>query len=187
MLNILKGGKNMKKTLFLLGFLAVSLFMAVQVMATPYRDTATVGLAQKNPADWSVVPNGASGSAYLFSNLEAVWVFHPELGYSVKEYVWTQYINANARKLLPMTSYTLIYYGFGSHNDEWNYATCIKTKTTDYFGSLSIPNTKFTYTQFLNDGKGQKFWIVPTADLDCANHKFNVWNPTSYLFELQTI
>jgi hypothetical protein len=45
----------------------------------------------------------------------------------------------------------------------------------------------FNWTQMRDNGKAEKFWIVPSTDVDCANNKFLAWNPDNYLFETKTI
>jgi hypothetical protein len=87
----------------------------------------------------------------------------------------------------PLTSYTIIYYGYNGQNDVWPVATCISTATSWSSGWVSFPTMSFDYRSFYNDGINQKFWIVPTADLDCVNHQFIAWNPSGILFEQATV
>lgn len=119
---------------------------------------------QKNPTDWSIVRYGYQGIIY---------------GKNGKMQFYA--------KVKPSTSYTLIYYGDTTHNDEWPYATCIVSATSSAKGWALSSLQPFNYAAMLDDSLNQKFWLVPTADLDCANSKFLAWNPTQIVFDTATI
>lgn len=98
----------------------------------------------------------------------------------------------------PLTDYQLVYYGYGSHNDEWPYVTCIGEKMTSapllplYFGGpkngyMRSDGVAFDYAAMLNNGKREKFWVVTASDVDCDAHQFTAWNPSNYMFEMVTI
>ncbi len=72
------------------------------------------------------------------------------------------------------------------YNDIWNYITCLGTAKTDSRGMFWLTGN-YDYKPFLNDGKDQKFRIVPSNDIDCEEGKMMVWNPSNYLFEHWTI
>lgn len=103
-------------------------------------------------------------------------------------------LTASGTGLEPLTHYTLIYYGDAAHNDVWNYATCIPTKFTNSFsvktstlGQLSANTFAFDYSSFIGDEVAQKFWLVPSSDVDCIAGKMTSWNPTRILFEHETV
>jgi len=159
---------KMKKTFcVILGFVMIlSLASSIMAIAPAFN----IRLAQKNPADWSVV-EGGSGNAILSH------------GDRVKGII---------RKMEPNTKYTLIYYGYGANNDVWPYATCISNTTTNKHGSARFLTKNFDYSGFVTDGNSdatnkQKFWVILSSDVDCENHMMTAWNPTEYLFEQKTI
>lgn len=122
-------------------------------------------LVEKDPSDWSVIHGGAYG--YMDATHNTV-------------------VNFWGFGLDPRTRYTLIYYGYGGHNDEWPWATCIASGRT--FGNrIALSNTYFPYTQYLDNGINEKFWLVKSSDIDCGSHTMTAWNPTEYLFEHNTI
>ena len=116
--------------------------------------------------DWNIVKHGAKGNV-LFTKGDRV--------------------HSIVRHLNPYTDYTLIYYGDATHNDEWAYATCITSKTTNKRGNARMPKGSFDYSGFVDDGIGQKFWIVLSSDVDCSQGIMTNWEPQEYLFEHNVI
>jgi len=173
------------KSTLILSILTGILLISI-VNATPIRNYKSVGLTTKNPSTWEATDISA-GNLFFFQQQEVKWVYKPAWGFSVKTYIWNDYVDLSSYDLTPNTQYTLIYYGYGSNNDVWPYATCIKTVTSNSWGSLTSYNIPYKYSQFLNNGKAEKFWLVPTRDLDCVNHKLIAWNPDTILFETTTI
>lgn len=170
-------------------FLILSAVLLLSVLSVIAQGTETsIKLVQKNPSDWSVVQGGFSSTLFLYQMMEVQWLpCSWNKAYNCKTYGYVDYYSViPTGKVKPNTSYTLVYYGFDSHNDEWNYVTCIQSKNSGSYGYLNFGG-KYKWTSFLNDGLNQKFWIVPTADLDCANNKFVAWNPSNILFETRTI
>jgi hypothetical protein len=103
-----------------------------------------------------------------------------------------QRVKVSASNLKPLTKYQLIYYGNSSNmvtqNDIGPYATCIgNVKKTSSVGSFNGLLEKFNFLQMQNDGINQKFWVVLASDVDCKEGKMITWNPTEYLFELNTL
>lgn len=150
--------------------LGIVIFLSVISGAIVSFRAFNIKLAQKNPADWTVV-EGGSGNVLL-----------------------SQGDNARAiiRKMEPNTDYTLIYYGYGENNDVWPYTTCISEATTNKHGAVRFPVQTFDYTGFVTDGNSdatnkQKFWVILSSDVDCDHHMMTAWNPTKYLFEQETI
>jgi len=163
---------------YLLGLLAISMVLLVLPSVFAFGFFSTVNekivLAEKNPADWSEIENGASGEVIL----SAVSLFGAVISQKVRVTVWD---------LKPVTKYTLIYYGDDEHNDVWPYATCIKSFTTSTQGYAKSVSGDFKYMDFFDNGKGEKFWVIQSSDIDCKNHKMIEWHPTEYLFEHNTI
>jgi len=90
--------------------------------------------------------------------------------------------------LEPRTEYQLIYYGDETHNDVWNYATCIgKSRRTSTQGYFKGTSWTYDFSSFLNDNEPQKFWVVLASDVDCDAGEMTAWNPSEYLFEHATI
>ena len=174
----------MKKLLFL----PIMLLMVGTVFAYSASPNK-IGLTQKDPNDWSVV-DGAKGEVQLKyrynvfrRGLEGVGRYLKVFRY----YPQTARVSAKLKKAEPKTEYTLIYYGTEGHNDEWNYATCISSKKTNSRGNALFLSQKFNWLPFIDDGLDQKFWIVKSSDVDCANNQMTAWNPNEYLFETRTI
>lgn len=165
----------MKKSL-LLSMLVASLLISTTVLAFPAdlgilkvfsNKDFRMPLVEKNPTDWSVVEDGAWG------------LLNGHYG---------RYLNFWGRGLEGNTDYTLIYYGYDGHNDEWPYATCIGDPiTTSSNGWTGSVVRMFDYSSFIGDGINQKFWLVLSSDLDCDNNRMIAWNPTEYLFEWDII
>jgi hypothetical protein len=142
-------------------------------------DYCTIYLYEKDPTTWNVIGDG--GAARLKCLPEANY-FHFML---------------HAIKLLPETSYTLIYYP-----DPWPGAglICLGSGTTDLSGYLHI-KTFGNYANYTppvstgnmpkdydyNFGYGAKIWLVPSADVNCAAQTMTAWNPEQYLFEIYLI
>ena len=129
-------------------------------------------LVQKNPFTWEEV-DGGHGNVLL--------------SHGVKNQKVEFRAHAIVLGMIPNMDYTLVYYGAEGHNDEWDYVTCISSGTTNKHGNVRLPSGVFDYSSMINDGIAQKFWVVPTMDLDCENNRFLVWAPTIYLFETETI
>lgn len=166
------------KKIFLMSLIAsillvTSVFALVPVTYKSYNIKAV----EKNPSDWSIVEGGNHANILL--------------SHGVKN----QKVEFRAHAILiglePETDYTLIYYGtmpeFGGYNDVWNHVTCITSGVTNKHGNVRMPAGIFDYSEFINDDKEQKFWIVPSKDLDCVNNRFKTWNPSEILFETETI
>lgn len=117
-------------------------------------------LFEKNPTDWTIVPDGAWGK---LSYLKSKFVF-------------------NGHELEPETSYTLIYYP-----DPWNGAEgySFGSAIADEYGDVHIAG-EFTLTHSPSDlnTAGSKIWLVLTSDW---NNGMTAWNPTEYLFEYELI
>ena len=159
----------MKKILSILSILVISSIMIISVSASSdwrfiYK-SYNIPIVTKNPVTWEEVW-GAEGNILLSQG---------------------HFAHAIIRHAQPFTDYTLIYYGDATHNDVWNYATCISSVTTNNHGNGRTPNGQIDYTGFINDGKAQKFWVVLSNDIDCKNNRMTAWNPTKYLFETYTI
>jgi hypothetical protein len=118
-------------------------------------------LLQKDPADWTIVENGAWGKlTYLAGSGKFIF---------------------NGHNLTPGADYALIYYP-----DPWpgmNLAV-FGNSTSDEYGDVHIAGT-FDFTTIPNEGDlnypEAKIWLVLTADQDGT--KMTGWNPTEYLFE----
>ena len=150
-------------TIFVLALLAMSV---IPVMAWGGSTKVKMKLVQKDPTTWNPVPGGMEGDLLMM----------------FKKRVWFK-----SRNLQPRTEYTLIYYGYDGHNDEWPWATCIKSGKSDFGGRIQLFNKNFWYQDFIDDGINQKIWLVKSSDVDCVIHKMTAWNPTEYLFEWNTI
>jgi len=122
-------------------------------------------LVEKDPSDWSVVQGGAKGQLFVLYG----------------SYFWF-----SARGLEPYTKYTLIYYGDETHNDQWPFATCMKSGATNRYGRVGMQGG-YNFYQFIGNDVPEKIWLVLSSDVDCDNHKMTAWHPTEYLFEWDTI
>ena len=125
----------------------------------------SIKLAEKNPDDWSIIKKGAYGQIFFSKG---------------------NMLQFTGFKLVPNTQYTLIYYGDKMNNDVWPFATCIKTTLSNKYGRIRDTGT-FDYSGFIKDSIAEKFWIIRSSDIDCANNQMTAWNPTEYLFEIPTI
>ncbi len=156
--------KAVKVAMLVLGMVALS---AVAFAATV--DYLQLSLFQKNPADWSIVANGASGN----------------LKYGGFEFT--------AEKLQPDTRYTLIRY-----TDPWatHQAVCLGSAMSKTYQVRSMVWSNVLYTLVVHYdtyGKvnikgtmqpgGPKVWLVLSSDVNCVTQKMTAWNPTRYLFE----
>lgn len=160
--------------------LSLLLVLAVLPFVTPasyiQTDDMILNLQEKNPADWSVVENGAFGQVTL-SSIKSI----------PSNTIISQRARVSVWDLEPRTKYTLIYYGDEEHNDEWNHLTCLKTQRTSTQGYFKSGSVKLNWGDWIDDGIGQKLWIVKTDDIDCQNKRFIAWNPEEYLFEENTL
>lgn len=158
-----------------MALMVLSVFPMVSASALFGQSTDTLNLYEKNPSDWSIVNNGATG-VVEFSTVGTPWRILQER------------VRVTVHGLEPKTEYQLIYYGNDQVNDVWPYVTCIgkprRTSTQGYFKSGS---TKFNHLEMQNDGLAQKLWVVLADDVDCNAGKMIDWNPTEYLFEEHTI
>lgn len=158
--------------------LSVPLMTSVSVLALNYdhptkapngpkgnSNVAHLYLVEKDPNDWTIVVDGACGK--MKYNLEG----------SEFEYVF------NGHNLKPDTKYTLIYYGDDTHNDEWPYATCIDSGTSDLDGDLHLKGS-FDFKYDLEDAK---IWLVLSEDVDDGSGQMIDWDPEEYLFEYDVI
>ncbi|MEJ2702289.1 MAG: hypothetical protein P8Z79_07585 [Sedimentisphaerales bacterium] len=132
-----------------------------------YDDTCDVlGLVQKDPDSWDVVPCGANGQ--LIYDPSACMFDFDFLG----------------QGLQPETSYTLIYYP-----DPWpgTGLICLGEAQTDPTGCIEICGSVETGDLPApgddNYPDGAKIWLVLSGDVDCVTQEMIGWNPTMYLFE----
>lgn len=126
-------------------------------------------------SSWNIVPDGAYGLV-KFTAVRTPWRIVQER------------VQVSVHDLEPKTMYQLIYYGDETHNDVYPYATCIgnprMTSTQGYFKSGSAV---FPHLSMWDDSIAQKFWVVPSSDVDCDAGVLTAWNPSEYLFEEHTI
>lgn len=172
--------------------LTLLLMVVVPVMAwstwTPTPKFPNLRLVKKDPTTWEPLPAEVcetwSWGGHPYTSCRRTG--HPEIQLASGWFGGiTKY---QGYGLEPNTRYTLIYYGDETHNDEWPYATCIETFRTDRRGSHPMTHENFDrLDEFLTDSVGQKFWVVPTRDLDCAAGRFIDWNPAEYFFEWNTV
>jgi len=164
----------MKRTITVL-LLALSLGMLAgsAALAAPHgqagkSNTAHLYLYEKNPADWSIVDDGAWGKMnYRLAVPQFRFVF-------------------NGHGLLPGTDYTLIYYP-----DPWpgTGAQCLGSGVVNEDGNVHIADRVELGTDLPATGDanaGAKIWLVLTADVECSVSLVG-WNPTAYLFEHELI
>lgn len=159
------------------------------VAAYEPRKDFKLNLVEKNPIDWSVVTNGASGYIGGYEYYKAVWEPYYIWGYMTNRvtYVNQGYVYGSFQGLEPNTDYTLVYYGSESNNDVWPYSTCIKQIKSTFYGSAYLPSTEFNFGPMLTDNINQKIWLVKSSDVNCTKQEMTAWNPTEYLFEMKTI
>lgn len=165
----------MKKQILI--FLVCSMFLVPTVFAATYWSNTydTLKLVEKNPSDWSIVEDGANG-LITFSTISLYGKIVQE---RIRVSVWG---------LEPRTKYQLVYYGDETHNDVWDYATCIgRARTTSTQGYFKGDSAVFNWMGFVDDGIDQKFWVVLASDVDCSTSRMIGWNPTEYLFEYNII
>lgn len=125
-------------------------------------------LYEKNPADWTIVEDGAWGKmTYLLSGPEFSFVF-------------------NGHGLEPDTDYTLMYYP-----DPWpgTGLICLGSSTSNNGGNVNIAASVDTGDLPItgDTNSGAKIWLVRSSDVDCENKKMIGWAPTEYLFESDLI
>jgi hypothetical protein len=155
--------------------LAVCMLLVPMAMAYPIFSVKSynIDLSQKDATTWEEL-EGADGNVLLSHR------YNRNRGFVGRA-------KAIIKKAEPNTDYTLIYYGDETHNDVWPYATCITSGTTNRLGNVRMPQAEFDYIKFIDDGVDQKFWVVPSSDVDCNAGKMAVWNPGTILFETETI
>jgi len=162
----------MKKLMF--GILMAT-FLFSSVSASYFsNDVDTLNLVQKD-SSWNEVENGARAVVTL--SVVKNW-----------KKVVQQRARVTAFGLKPKTKYQLVYYGDETHNDEWNYVTCLgkerKTSTQGYFKGGSF---EFNHLDMSQDDIAQKIWLVPSSDVDCNTGKLLVWKPSDILFETKAL
>lgn len=182
----------MNKKLMLAGLFGVMLIASVLSVSAWAGGYTSFKLVEKNPSDWSVVDGGHEGKLTISQSLGVEWtpVVTPWFTYNVKTYVINNAMSFSSSNLESNTDYTLIYYGDATHNDEWNYATCIANGVSSSIGKLNVKGiyvTPYSYGDILKDDFQQKFWLVESSDVDCDNGEMTAWNPTNYLFETKTV
>ena len=151
--------------IFITFIFAILIVVGISSAATINSKSFSIKIVEKNPDDWSIIKKGAYGQIF-FSKGDR--------------------LQFTGFKLSPNTEYTLIYYGANANNDVWPYATCIKKTLSNKYGRFRDIGT-FDYSGFVKDNIPQKFWIIKSSDVNCANNQMTAWNPTEYLFEEQTI
>lgn len=159
----------MKKllTMFVMSLLVLSSVSLISAWKWDFtQKNYNIPVIQKVPGTWTEVTNGASGNVLLSQGM---------FGHAI------------VRHAKPYTSYTLIYYGNAENNDVWNYATCISSGVTNNNGNVLIPRGNINYESFTDDGINQKFWIVPSSDVNCETGRMTAWNPNNILFESYSI
>lgn len=149
----------------------------------------TVNLVEKDPSDWSVVPEGDSGTLCYSMGCAGIM-----------SYVFT--LNT---PLEPETDYCLVFY---TRNEAgtWNPDTVwdnqdtglITSMTTNENGELGYDpvSGSFDFNDYgfglecIDDGKdydgtvcGAKVWLVPCDDYDEGEQEITNWNPNEFLFE----
>lgn len=136
-------------------------------------------LAEKNPANFQVVPGGAWGKLiYTTSGPTFTFVF-------------------NGHKLDAGIAYTLIYYP-----DPWPGlgAKCLGSGVANPTGDIHIMGSRDTGSLPISGdlnanpattteppNTGAKIWLVLTSDINCTGAGMTSWHPTEYLFEMQLI
>jgi hypothetical protein len=147
------------KTATLIVLAIVLVAAMVSPVAAKKEKVSPLYLYEKNPADWTIVPDGAWGKM-TFKDSKFDFKGH-ELEAGVE--------------------YALIYYP-----DPWPGAGLIVlgTDKSDKKGNVHI-SEKFNFTSIPIAGDlnapGAKIWLVLAADQDGT--KMIDWNPTEYLFE----
>lgn len=135
-----------------------------------------VQMATKDPATWKAI----SAKGVVRFGIE-------KATRSTLAYEYVQF--SQTKGLAPNTEYTLVYYGNNEVNDIWPYVACIGVAKTNSLGTLNnnMITGHFEWTPMIDDGVAQKFWVVPSSDVDCSAGLFVAWNPSNYLFEQKTI
>jgi len=178
-----KGGKMLKRTIVILA-LALTLvsLLAVPALAAPAgkSNVGHVVLCEKDPGDWSIVADGASGQ------------FNYKL---IGEGEDTRVSGVfNGHGLEAGVDYSLIYYPEPVDNPwtEFPAVEVIGNATANEEGDVHI---KGAATLGESDKQplggdydyqmGDKIWLVLSADL--TDGAMTAWNPTEYLFETELI
>lgn len=160
------------------------LLLATVVSAGGNTKHFRIGLAEKDPATWDVIEDkgwlrGVSTeirTTYGTGKIRPTRTYYRDtLSYSLKN--------------LPVdTEYTLIYYGKVGLNDVWPHATCLMSDTSDRRGRMRGRTTgEGLFRYMFDDGLEQKFWMVPSTDVDCVLGTMTAWNPQNILFETNTV
>lgn len=149
-------------------------------------------LSEKDPDDWSIVEDGASGE--LKYNLSG-----PTFDFVFK-----------GRGLEPNTDYSLIYYAdFEDRFTDWggnNPGAFIASGTSNNNGKLNLEDSvdlgidlpsepdanidTHDYSgppDYYAHAHGAKIWLVPSADYDADLFKVTTWDPSAFLFETDLI
>ena len=164
------------KKIGICGIAFVALMLCSSIVFAATLSSIKVPMATKDPTTWKQI----SAKGVVVFGYTGDTRFGP--GYQFVQF-------SQSKSLKPVIDYTLIYYGYSGINDVWPYATCISTAKTDSLGIFPNHQLKgeFNWMPMINDGVAQKFWVVPSKDINCEAHAFVAWNPSSYLFEQKTI
>lgn len=163
----------MKKAAFVLAMMAL---MVSSVFAATVTNTATV---IEKPAATTNIP-GTSAKVFFYSNPA---VYDRSTGTYGLPTEWVSIYNSG--KKLPLnTDYTLIY-GVGTNAQVKADATCVTEFNTGKYGYFST-KTLFTYSGLKSDATAQRFWIVPSAGVDCGTGVITA-NNKNILFNGNTI
>lgn len=174
----------MKKIATILGMLVLCMGIASAWVG----DSFSTKVVQKDPTTWEPIADGYSSTVYGYQTMGVQWKpCKPGSKVKCKTYVTTDHVSVvPTGDVAKKTAYTLIYYGYGTHNDEYPYATCIASGNSGKYGYISFEGD-FAWSKFVDDGIDQKFWVVKSSDVNCKTHKLTTWNPANYLFEEETI
>ena len=139
--------------------LAILLVAAIISPVVAAKQANNVYLYEKNPADWTIVPDGAWG----------------KLNYLPDQFVF------NGHGLEAGVEYALVYYP-----DPWpgTGLMVLGSGTANNGGNVHIAGDfDFSLIPIVGDTNtpGAKIWLVLAADQD--GNQMTGWNPTEYLFE----
>ncbi|NWG08892.1 MAG: hypothetical protein HXX80_01020 [Nitrososphaerales archaeon] len=161
-------------TIFLISVLAVPVVLAVPKPVSKYNpyakgngqagksNIAYLYLVEKNPADWTIVPDGAWGKMKY------------NLAGPTFDYVF------NGHGLDMGMSYSLIYYPEPQNMWPWPMIV-IASGLADSDGNIHLAGS-YDFEQDLTDAK---IWLVLSDDI--VGGSLSGWSPTEYLFEYDLI